>query len=133
MSFASLKVADLRDIAASYGAEDVQLSTKKALIQWLDEEGVTYSSHEALTNAAKASDQDVADATAGRPTAPVKGENLVLLKMERSNPGYDAIGKYFFTREHPYQAVPRDDANEIFRLEEGFRLATDDEVREFYS
>jgi hypothetical protein len=131
MSFASLKVADLRQIAESYGAEEVQLSTKKALLQWLEEEGVTYDAHDALANAEKATEDDLN--LDKPPTAPSKTEDLVLLKMERGNPGYDAIGKYFFTQEHPYQAVPRADANEIFRLEDGFRLATDDEVRDFYS
>jgi hypothetical protein len=130
MSFASLKVADLRQIAASYGAEDTQLMAKKALLTWLEEEGVTYSAHETLANADAA---DTDDLGLVAPTAPSKNEDLVLLKMERDNPGYDAIGRYFFTKEHPFQAVPREDANEIFRLENGFRLATDDEVRDFYN
>jgi hypothetical protein len=131
MSFDKLKVADLRAIAESYGAEEVQLKTKKELLQYLDDEGVTYDAHDALANATKATDEEVG--LDKRPTEPTKSDDLVLLKMERGNPGYEAIGKYMFTQEHPYLPVPRADANEIFRLETGFRLATDEEVQSFYN
>lgn len=130
MSFSSLKVGDLRQIAESYGAEEVQLMTKKDLLTWLDEEGVTYGDYNALANAEKADEDDLD--LPKQPTAPSKDEDLVIIKMERANPGYMAIGKYFFTQTAPFVAVPRVDANEIFRLEEGFRLANDVEVQEYY-
>lgn len=131
MGFESLKVADLRQIAESYGADEPQLMTKKAILSWLEEEGITYGDYDALANADKADDEDLD--LPKQPTKPSKDEDLVILKMERANPGYEAIGKYFFTKDAPYVAVPRTDANEIFRLEEGFRLATDAEVQAFYS
>jgi hypothetical protein len=52
--------------------------------------------------------------------------------MTRANFRYDIMGKTF-TREHPFVAMTKEDAQKIFDKEEGFRLATPTEVREFYS
>jgi hypothetical protein len=38
-----------------------------------------------------------------------------------------------FTKEHPFVAMGKEDAQRIFDKEEGFRLATPAEVREFYN
>jgi hypothetical protein len=38
-----------------------------------------------------------------------------------------------FTKDHPFVAMSQSDAQKIFDKEEGFRLATPTEVKEFYS
>jgi hypothetical protein len=134
MSFESVKVGALRQIAVSYGLDEIEskTKTKKALVEWLDEEGVTEELHDSLTKNAKP-EEDEDEPVRQTPSAPVKGEDLVLIKMNRDNFYFEAIGRHVFTKDHPYMAVPRTDANEIFRLEEGFVLATDAEVKEYYS
>jgi hypothetical protein len=56
----------------------------------------------------------------------------VLVKMERANYRYDIMG-FSFTKEHPFVAMKEDDAQKIFDVEEGFRLATPKEAQEFYN
>ena len=56
----------------------------------------------------------------------------VLVRMTRNNFRYDIMGKTF-TKEHPFVAMGKEDAQRIFDKEEGFRLATPAEVREFYN
>jgi hypothetical protein len=58
--------------------------------------------------------------------------NSLLVKMERDNYRYDALG-FTFTKEHPFVAMSSEAAQEIFDKEEGFRLATPREVQDFYS
>jgi hypothetical protein len=38
-----------------------------------------------------------------------------------------------FTKDHPFVAMNKDKAQEIFDKEEGFRLATPKEVQEYYN
>jgi hypothetical protein len=52
--------------------------------------------------------------------------------MTRANFRYDILG-YTFTKEHPFMAMKEEDAQKIFDMEEGFRLATPREAQEFYS
>jgi hypothetical protein len=52
--------------------------------------------------------------------------------MTRANFRYDIMG-YTFTKEHPFVAMHKEDAQEIFDKEEGFRLATPKEVQEYYN
>jgi hypothetical protein len=59
-------------------------------------------------------------------------ENSVLVKMERNNHSYQAIG-YSFSQEHPFVAMPESEAQNIFDTEEGFRLATPREAQEYYA
>jgi hypothetical protein len=58
-------------------------------------------------------------------------EDTVLVKMERDNFRYDIQG-HTFTKEHPYVAMNKEQAQNIFDKEEGFRLATPKEVQDFY-
>jgi hypothetical protein len=64
------------------------------------------------------------------PTAPVTPES-VLLKMERENPRYEIRG-YKFTQKDPFVLVQNDDADFILSNEEGFKMATPREAKEFY-
>jgi hypothetical protein len=52
--------------------------------------------------------------------------------MTRANFRYDIMG-FTFTKEHPFVAMNKEDAQEIFDKEEGFRLATPKEVQEYYN
>jgi len=59
-------------------------------------------------------------------------EDTVLVRMTRDNFRYDIMG-YTFTKEHPFVAMHKADAQKIFDKEEGFRLATPKEVQEYYN
>lgn len=54
-----------------------------------------------------------------------------LVKMRRKNPRFDVSG-YTFTDEHPYAVVEAQHLNAVLS-EEGFSIATPDEVTEYYS
>lgn len=54
-----------------------------------------------------------------------------LVKMRRKNPVFET-GGYRFTTEHPYAVVEASDLNLVLS-EEGFSIATPDEVTEYYS
>lgn len=53
-----------------------------------------------------------------------------LIKMERDNGTFE-VGKYRFTREHPYVLVQESDVSKILK-EGGFRQAYPEELSEFY-
>jgi hypothetical protein len=59
-------------------------------------------------------------------------KDSVLVRMERANHRYDAMG-FTFTSTHPFVAMSEEQAQEIFDREEGFRLATPKEVQDFYN
>jgi hypothetical protein len=56
---------------------------------------------------------------------------LVIVKMERNNSMYQAIGRTF-SRNHPFAAVTEDEANHLIENIKGFRMATPREVERFY-
>lgn len=55
----------------------------------------------------------------------------VLLKMDRENPTYMIRG-YKFTRANPFALVASTDADYILEHEEGFKVASPREVKEYY-
>ena len=57
--------------------------------------------------------------------------NVVLVRMDRNNMSYQ-IGNYIFSQEHPFVPMTENDAQAVFDLHQGFRLATPREVQEFY-
>jgi hypothetical protein len=132
MSFETLKVAELRKIAEDFGVEAEELKNKKDLIAALVEEGVTWSVYEKTTKALK-DEEDISEEVLPK-FDPKKSqpEDTVLVKMDRHNFRYDILG-FSFTKEHPFVAMNKDDAQSIFDKEEGFRLATPKEVQEFYN
>lgn len=131
MSFKSLKVAELRDIAESFGVDLVDAKGKAGVIQALEDEGVTYELYEKMANAERADDDEI-DVFYTKSENKTDPTNTVLVKMDRPNPLYQT-GGYTFTLEHPYVAMSEDDAQDIFDIESGFRIATPAEAREFYS
>lgn len=131
MSFKSLKVADLKEIAESFGVDLVDAKGKAGVIKALEEEGVTYDLYEKMANAERA-DEDEIDVFYSKKQNVTDPTGTVLVKMDRANPFYETCG-YTFTKEHPYVAMSEDHAQDIFDIDSGFRIATPAEAREFYS
>ena len=131
MSFDTLKVAELKQIAEDFAVDIEGLGGKKDIIAALSEEGVTW----AVYKKAKDIEEEEKEMNAVLPKAEpkvVKQEDMVLVKMIRPNFSYEIMG-HRFTKEHPFVAMDKETAQAIFDKEEGFVLATPNEVQEFYS
>lgn len=133
MSFETLKVAELKQIAEDFAVETEGLKNKKDVIAALAEEGVTWSVYQDTIKKVEEDSEDISievlpkfDPKAEQP------ENTVLVKMDRANFRYDIQG-FTFTKDHPFVAMDKETAQKIFDKEEGFRLANPAEVQDFYS
>jgi alpha-ketoglutarate-dependent taurine dioxygenase len=130
MSFDTLKVGELKAIAEDFAVETEGLKNKQDIIAALSEEGVTYAVYAKTL-------KDVEDAKEEIEILPVfdpkaeRTEDTVLVRMTRANFRYDILG-HTFTQDHPFVAMHKDSAQEIFDIEEGFRLATPKEVQDYY-
>jgi len=133
MSFETLKVAELKKIAEDFAVETQGLKNKADIIAALSEEGVTWSVYsktiKQIEEELENMDTEVLPKFDPKAEQP---ENTVLVRMTRDNFRYDIMG-VTFTKEHPFVAMGKDDAQEIFDKEEGFRLATPKEVQEYYN
>jgi hypothetical protein len=131
MSFDTLKVAELKQIAEDFAVDIAEQKGKKDIIAALAEEGVTW----AIYQKSKDIEEEELEMNETLPKAApkvVKEEDMVLVKMTRANFSYEIRG-YTFTKEHPFVAMDKDTAQAIFDKEEGFVLATPAEVQEFYN
>ena len=131
MSFDTLKVAELKQIAEDFAVDLNGLGGKKDIIAALAEEGVTW----AIYKKAKGIEEEEKEMNETLPKVEpkvVNKEDMVLVKMVRHNYTYETRG-HRFTKEHPFVAMDKDTAQAIFDKEEGFVLATPKEVQEFYS
>lgn len=131
MSFDTLKVAELKQIAEDFAVDIAEQKGKKDIIAALAEEGVTW----AIYQKSKDIEEEELEMNETLPKAApkaVKEEDMVLVKMNRANFSYEIMG-YRFTKEHPFIAMDKDTAQAIFDKEEGFVLATPAEVQEFYN
>lgn len=131
MSFDTLKVAELKQIAEDFAVDIAEQKGKKDIIAALAEEGVTW----AIYQKSKDIEEEELEMNETLPKAApkvVKEEDMVLVKMTRANFSYQIRG-YTFTKEHPFVAMDKDTAQAIFDKEEGFVLATPAEVQEFYN
>ena len=131
MSFDTLKVAELKQIAEDFAVDIQGLGGKKDIIAALSEEGVTW----AIYKKAKGIEEEEKEMNETLPKAApkvVNKEDMVLVKMTRPNFSYEIMG-HRFTKEHPFVAMDKDTAQAIFDKEEGFVMATPLEVQEFYS
>jgi hypothetical protein len=131
MSFDTLKVAELKQIAEDFAVDIQGLGGKKDIIAALSEEGVTW----AIYKKAKGIEEEEKEMNETLPKAAPKAvnkEDMVLVKMTRPNFSYEIMG-HRFTKEHPFVAMDKDTAQAIFDKEEGFVLATPTEVQEFYN
>lgn len=130
MSFDTLKVGELKTIAEGFAVETEGLKNKQDIIAALSEEGVTYELYAKTL-------KDIEDAKEEIEILPVfdpkaeRTEDTVLVRMTRANFRYDILG-HTFTQEHPFVAMHKDAAQQIFDIEEGFRLATPKEVQDYY-
>ena len=127
MSFLDLKIAELRKVADTFGVDGSAAKSKQELSALLEEEGITFQMYEGLSKVEKVE----IDLPEKKEKKALKAENSVLVKMERSNHSYQALG-FTFSQEHPFVAMTESDAQRIFDTQEGFRLATPREAQEYY-
>jgi hypothetical protein len=130
MSFDTLTVAELKEIATEFAVDTEGLKNKKEVIAAMAEEGVTYSVYQKTIQAVEEATEEIEILPKFDPKA--QAENTLLVRMTRDNHRYDIHG-YTFTKTHPFVAVTEEDAQKIFDTEEGFRLATPKEVQDFYN
>jgi hypothetical protein len=128
MSFDTMKISELKELAGSFGVDIENIKTKKEIIASLEEEGVTYESYAKFAGAEtveikidKKKEKEI-----------LNPKNTILVKMERDNFSYQTMG-YTFTQNHPFVAMPEDVAQKVFDTDEGFRVATPREAQNFYS
>ena len=135
MSFESMKLEELRSVAEGFGVEIGTVKTKKAIVELLDEEGVTFDLYQKFFSSDKDEAAEYVDDINIRNqqlNLPSPGDDIILVKMDRQNGLYET-GGFTFTREHPYVAMAPWQAQAIFDTETGFRPATPKEIQEYYS
>ena len=132
MSFETLKISELKKVAEDFGVNTEELKNKTDIIAALSEEGVTWAVYQKTI-------KDIEDNLIEAPEQLIKfdpkkelSEDSILVKMTRPNFRYDILG-FTFTKEHPFVAMTKDQAQSIFDKEEGYRLANPTEVQSFYS
>lgn len=131
MSFETLKISELKQIAEDFGVEVEDAKTKKDVIAALSEEGVTWTVYEKTIKDVEDNKEEIESLPKFDPKQDLD-KDTVLVRMTRANFRYDIMG-YTFTKDHPFVAMKEKDAQSIFDKEEGFRLATPKEVQDFYN
>jgi hypothetical protein len=132
MSFLDLKIAELRKVADSFGVDASSAKSKQEIAALLEEEGINYQMYNKFANAEKEEIEVPEFEKQKREKKSLKSQNAMLVRMERDNQSYQALG-YTFTQQHPFVAMSESDAQSIFDTQEGFRLATPREAQEYYS
>jgi hypothetical protein len=132
MSFETLKVAELKKIAEDFAVDTEGLKNKADIIAALAEEGVTYAVYAKTIEVLEEAEVEADEVLPKFDPKKEQPKDNVLVRMTRANFRYDILG-YTFTKEHPFVAMKEEDAQKIFDVEEGFRLATPREAQEFYS
>ena len=133
MSFDTLKVAELKKLAEDFGVDTGALKNKADVIAALSEEGVTWSVYQKTLQTMKdVSEEDKIEVLPKFDHKKEQAAGTVLVRMTRDNFRYDIQG-HTFTKEHPFVALTETEAQNIFDVEEGFRVATPKEVQEFYN
>jgi hypothetical protein len=130
MSFDKLKVNELKAIAEEFAVETEGLKNKQDIIAALAEEGVTYTVYAKTLKDVEEASEEIEVLPVFDPKAD-RAEDTELVRMTRANFRYDILG-HTFTQAHPFVAMSKNQAQEIFDKEEGFRLATPTEVQEYY-
>ena len=131
MSFETMKVAELKKIAEDFAVDTEGLKNKADIIAALSEEGVTFAVY-AKTLDVKEEEAEMNENEVLPKPDKTQSKDNVLVRMTRANFRYDILG-YTFTKDHPFVAMKEEDAQKIFDVEEGFRLATPKEAQEYYS
>lgn len=130
MSFDTLKVSELKNIAEDFGVDIEKLKNKNDIVAALTEEGVSWAVYQKTIKDINDNKEEIEILPKFDPKKET-AEDEVLVRMTRANFRYDILG-HTFTREHPFVAMNPKDAQEIFDKEEGFRLANPKEVQDFY-
>ena len=131
MSFETLKVSELKQIAEDFAVDTDGLKNKADIIAALSEEGVTWSVYQQTLKNIDENLEEIPEVAPKFDPKAELSEDTVLVRMTRANYRYDIAG-FTFTKDHPFVAMKRDKAQWIFDKEAGFRLATPKEVQEFY-
>jgi len=126
MSFGTMKVSQLKDVAEYFAVDLGGAKTKNEILALLEEEGLSYDMYQKFNSAEPAE----IEVQAPKSVKKVEGDT-VLVKMTRANPYYEING-FIFTRNHPYVAMGTQDAEYLFENQEGFQMATPREVQEYY-
>ncbi len=132
MSFDTLKVKDLKQIATDFAVDTEGLKNKADIIAAMAEEGVTWSVYQSTLEKMEDLKEELPEVLPKFDPNQELEKDMVLVRMTRANYRYDVLG-YTFTKDHPFVAMNPDIAQEIFDKEEGFRLATPREVQEYYN
>lgn len=132
MSFETLKVTQLKQIAEDFAVDIDGIKNKAEIIAALADEGVTWSVYSKTQEALEDAEDESIEVLPKFDPKAEQPEDTVLVRMTRANYRYDIAG-FTFTKEHPFVAMSKDKAQQIFDKEEGFRLATPTEVQDFYN
>lgn len=131
-----MTLIDLKKVADDFGVESPTKITKQNLINLLSEEGVTYDVYVHFDKLSKdkedKKEREVQFTQPALPQANYFTQRTILVKMDRENPSYQ-VGRYIFTKDHPFVTMPENDANWLFSTETGFRVANPIEAQQFYS
>lgn len=126
-SLIQLRREELQKLASDLNIEGLDdKSTKPEIVTALEEEGVNYGYYKK-----RYIDNDPED-TPAEESVELFDAKPVLLKMDRKNGTFEALG-HKFTREHPYALVSQQDAQDIIDMFDGFRLASPSEAKAYYS
>lgn len=120
MSFTAMKLEELQRAAHLFEIEITEDDARKEIILKLQNSGKTYAMYKRFTEG-------------GDETKPgeIEFKSTLLLKMVRQNPSFEVLG-YKFTKTHPFQVMPQEDAQKVMDLYEGFVIASPDEAKSFY-
>jgi hypothetical protein len=131
-------------VANEFGVELSENDTKNQILEKLREDGITDELAQDFFNRSVSEEEVRSDSgsteaeqeeegkeeTKPEPETSVKEDKVIVL-MTRKNPMYSGKG-YVFTRNHPFQALPKSLAEHLISNEKGFRQATESEVKSFY-
>ena len=132
MSFTELKIADLKEVAETFGVDAKSLKSKQEIVAVLEEEGISYDMYVKLQKIEKVDIEIPESEKKKREGKKAKPDNSMLVKMERMNHSFQTMG-YTFSQQHPFVVMSEEDAQRIFDTQDGFRLATPREAQEFYA
>jgi hypothetical protein len=118
MSFETLKVSELKQIAEDFAVTTDGLKNKADIIAALSEEGVTWSVYQQTLKNIDENLEEIPEVAPKFDPKAELSEDTVLVRMTRAN--------------YRFVAMKREKAQWIFDKEAGFRLATPKEVQEFY-
>lgn len=112
------------EAAAEHWAVDG--STKREIVDALQEREVTLQDYwDAFGEDTKEDKRDAVEVFED-------ASDQVVVKMTRSNPLYETHG-FSFTKTHPFVVMRRAEAEVLIEEEEGFRLSTPEEARDYYA